>query len=254
MSNVNFDFTNKNYVITGASSGMGKQVAIELVLSGANVLAIARHKNKLEELKAVCPSRIMIADFDVCEKESLEQSIKLFVQTYGKLDGAIHAAGILNLTPIKSYDSEIAHKMMEISFWAGMNLVQIASKNKYANEGSAFVLFSSVAALAPEKGMFAYSASKAALEVAIRSIAVEIATKMDRINVISPGWVKSQMTSDIANLTNDAGLDSNNKIMNKHLLGIGKPENVSGVVLFLLSDRANWITGTNVVVDGGYIA
>ena len=96
--------------------------------------------------------------------------------------------------------------------------------------------------------MFAYSGAKAAIRVAIKSIAKEIANKNHRINTISPGWVKNDMTQKASEL---ADVES---FYAKHLLGAGEITDVSGAVLFLLSDRAKWITGTDFVVDGGYLA
>ena len=104
MSKVNFDFTGENYVVTGASSGMGRQVALELAQAGAKVLAIARREDKLLELQAECEGRIFIAPLDVCDGEKLETAIKVFVEAHGKLSGGVHAAGITNITPLKSYD------------------------------------------------------------------------------------------------------------------------------------------------------
>jgi len=96
--------------------------------------------------------------------------------------------------------------------------------------------------------MFAYASAKAAIRVAVKSIAKEISKKALRINTVSPGWVKSNMT-DILEETNNTKL-----ILDNHLLGIGAVDDVSGTVLFLLSDRAHWITGTDIIVDGGYLA
>ena len=248
MSNVSFDFTGQKYIVTGASSGMGKQVVLELAQAGAVVLAIARRKAQLLEVQANYPNNIFVANVDVCDRTALEVAIANFTVKQGKLNGCVHAAGISDITPIKAYDRATAARIMDTSFWAGMDLIQMASKNKFAEKGSSFVLFSSVSAFSGEKGMFAYSAAKAAVNVAVKSLAKELSGKKHRINSIVPGWVKSPMTEQVGIL---ADTDS---VFDQHLLGAGEASDVSGVVLFLLSDRASWITGTNVVVDGGYLA
>ena len=248
MSNVNFDFTDKKYVITGASSGMGKQVAMELAQAGAMVLAIARKNEPLLALQSEYPNNIVPASVDVCDKEALQKAICDFVTTYGKINGCDHAAGISDITPIKSYDKEVAQKIMNISFWAGMDLIQLTTKAKYAEQGSSNIIFSSVGAFSCERGMFVYSAAKAAINAAVKSVAKEISGKKHRVNSIVPGWVKSPMTEQAGILADTESF------FNRHLLGAGEAQNVSGVVLFLLSDRASWITGTNLVVDGGYLA
>lgn len=248
MSEVIYNFSGKRFVITGASSGMGRQISIELAQAGAIVMAIARGEAKLQELQTLYPLQIQYTVCDVTNRESLEIAVRDFVSKNGKIHGSVHAAGILGLTPIRLFDEKLAHNIMDISFWAGVNLLQIVTKNKYSEAGMANVLFSSAGGHNAAKGMFAYASAKAAMQVAVRSIAKEIAGKGHRINTVSPGWIKTHMT-EIADKTTDV-----QDIVKKHLLGEGAPEDVSGVVLFLLSDRGKWITGTDIVVDGGYLA
>lgn len=248
MSTINFDFQNEKFVVTGASSGMGKQIACELAEAGAIVLAMARRKSELNALKEQYPNNIVVATVDVCDYPAVEASVKDFVSQYGKLDGAVHAAGISVLTPLRGYIEADAKRIMDISFWAGAHLLSICTKVKNANNGASFVMFSSVAASSADKGLFSYASAKQSLRIAAKSFAKEVAKRNCRINTVSPGWVLTDMTK---------GLEENHNlesVKNNSLLGYGKPEDVSGTVLFLLSDRAKWITGTDIVVDGGYLA
>lgn len=160
MSNLKFDFSGENFVVTGASSGMGRQIAIELAESGANVLAMARRENELEKLQSLYPNKIFIAAIDVCNSTLVETVINDFVGKYGKLSGAVHAAGIVKLTSFKLYDEKEAKQIYEISFWAGIKFIQICTKAKLANEGASFVLFSSAGSYNAAKGMFAYASAK----------------------------------------------------------------------------------------------
>lgn len=248
MSKIKFDFSGENFVVTGASSGMGRQIAIELASAGANVLAIARGKDALVTLQNSYPDKIVIAQSDVCEKETIELEVSDFVTKYGKIKGLVHAAGISGLTPLRCYDEMEAKKIMDISFWSGVFLMHICSKSKYSISGASFVLFSSVRAKHTDKGLFAYASAKAAIEVAVRTFAKEIANRKLRINTVSPGLVNTNMTSDLAETHNLS------EVMQNTILGQGTPNDVSGSVLFLLSDRAKWITGTDIIVDGGYLA
>ena len=248
MSKVKFDFTGERYVVTGASSGMGKEVALELAEAGAVVLAIGRNGNRLMELQTRFPENIFTASVDVCDSVALEKVISEFTSIHGKLNGGVHAAGISELTPVKNYDVSLAEKIMNTSFWAGMKLLSFITKNKYGEHGTSTVLFSSVSAYSHEKGMFAYAASKAALDSGIRSAAKEICVREHRVNSIVPGWVKSPMSDQLGIVANT------DSFLGKHLLGVGNALDVTRMVLFLLSDDARWITGSNVVVDGGYLA
>ena len=249
MSNIKFDFAGENFVVTGASSGMGWQVAVELAQSGAKVLAIARREEKLRELQEEFPENIFIASLDVCDSEKLEWAINEFVVANGKLHGAVHTAGINNFTPLKSYDKKMANDIMNTSFWAGVELVRLATKVKYEHKATSVVLFSSVCAISSEKGMFAYAAAKSAVNGCIGSLAKEICHKGHRVNSIMPGWVEnSVMTSSLDGLIDQDFFKKN------HLLGLAQPDDISGMVLFLLSERARWITGTSISVDGGFLA
>ena len=249
MNNVQFDFTGENFVVTGASSGMGRQVALELAQSGAKVLAIARREEKLHELQEQFSDNIFLAPLDVGDSEKMECAIRNFVATNGKLHGGVHAAGINNFTPLKAYDKDLAHNIMNTSFWAGVELVKLITKAKYAHQGTSTVLFSSVCAISSEKGMFAYAAAKAAINGCVGALAKEICNKGHRVNSIMPGWVEgSVMTSSLD------GLIAQNCFKKNHLLGLAKPADITGMVLFLLSDRAKWITGASMVVDGGFLS
>ena len=245
MSTISYNFTGERYVVTGASSGMGRQVTIELAQSGATVLALGRDKLRLQAVQDEDKEHIIPASLDVCDDGALEQVIENFVQQYGKLNGGVHAAGISDATPFRAYNRETVHHIMDVSFWAGMSLLQFITRSKYGEPGTSTVLFSSIAACSPAKGMFAYSAAKAAIDAAIRAIAKEICQKHHRVNTVLPGWVSTPMTEQLSE-TNDVA-----KVLSSHLLGSGYPEDVSGMVLFLLSSASRWITGSNIVVDGG---
>lgn len=248
MGKVTFDFKGERFVVTGASSGMGQQIALDLADAGATVLAIARREARLAELSQKYPGIIVPGVLDVCDAEKLSEAVNSFVAEHGKLHGAVHAAGIFASTPLRAYDETTAKRIMDVSFWSGIRLMQIVNKKKFSEEGCSSVLFSSVAAAIGEKSNFAYSAAKIALQAAVRSFAKEIYSRKNRINTVSPGWVHTEMTKH-----EEEQASVLPKFIDWHLLGTGEPEDVSGMVLFLLSDRARWITGEDFVVDGGYL-
>lgn len=248
MNKIIFDFTGERYAVTGASSGLGRQIAIDLANAGAEVLAIARNVERLDEVRSHQPERIVTASVDVCDPEALEIAIKNFVGAHGKLNGGVHAAGITGYTSLKNFDRDFAHKIMQTSFWAAVDFTRLITKTKYAAGGSSIVLFSSVAAELNEKAKFAYSASKSAVNNFVKTAAKEICAKGHRINSVLPGWISTPMTNAV-----DYLVDVDNE-KSKFLLGEGTPNDVSATVLFLLSDGGRWITGTNIAVDGGRLA
>lgn len=249
---VTFDFSRHNYVVVGASSGMGRRIALDLAKSGANILAVARNEERLSELKNIFPKKIMIATLDVLKSTNGDwrRIFDEFVSKVGKCHGGIYTAGVGGISSLRGFDTDIAHQIIDTSLYGMIDCLHNFIKKKYVEPGSSFVVFSSVAAHEGQKGSIAYSAAKSAVGISVKSIAKEICRDKHRINSISPGWVDSELTehSIIKN-----GMKSYEEMLALHRLGIGKPEDVSGMVLFLLSDAARWITGTDIVVDGGYL-
>lgn len=252
---VNFDFTGKNFVVVGASSGIGRQTALELSHSGANVLAIGRNLERLNELKKNSPvslvkrpPKIFTEQLDVLTATADDWSLALenFTDSVGRINGGVYTAGIWGLTPLNSFDSALAHKIFDTSFWGAVNFVQSATRKKFSDGGASFVLMSSIAGDFAGKSLFAYSAAKAAIQSAVKSFAKEIIRGKHRINSVAPALVKTEM------MRNEM-YTANEEIISRHLLGLGTARDVAGMILFLLSDRAAWITGQNFFVDGGYI-
>ena len=248
MSRIIYDFAGESFAVTGASSGIGRQTALDLANSGACVLAIARSTERLASLKTESPEHIFTASLDVCDSDALEGTVAAFTESHGKLSGGVHAAGISAVTPLRAYDKDTAHAIMNTSFWAGMDLLRLITKAKYGIPGTSTVLFSSCYSISPAKGMFAYAAAKSALNAAVKSAAKEICSKNHRVNTILPGWIETPMTEQF-----EAGGEINS-VLSRHLLGPGRPEYISRMVLFLLSGASSWITGSNIVVDGGFSA
>ena len=250
MSEVKFNFTGKNFMVVGASSGMGRQIALELAESGAHVLAVARNEERLQAVKDKYPNQIEydILDVTTGTLEDWEKIVKNFVEHHGKLNGEIYTAGTTGVTPLKFYDENMARNIMETGFWGAVKSLQIATKKKFANPKSSYVFFSSVSSYTGEKGIAFYSATKAAIRIAMQSFCHDVARERHRINTISPGQVNTSMTINAATEGNES-----KRVIENHLLGIAEPSDVSGMVLFLLSDRASWITGEDFIVDGGYM-
>ncbi len=245
--NVKYDFSRNTFLVAGASSGIGRQVAIDLAKAGAFVLAMARSEKRLIDLHNQYPNNIYIEVADVCNYTQVLNALKSFVDNKKqKFNGMVYTAGVSVDSPIRKYNEDLAKKMMDVNFWAAMNLVGLFNKRVYSNEGASTILISSASAYIGEKGLFAYSASKSAMQVAVKTIAKEIAKRGNRINTLSPGWVRTDMTEDLYD-------DVSREIFSRHLLGLGNPDDVSSLALYLLSDCARWITGQDYVIDGGYL-
>lgn len=241
-------FEGKRFIISGASSGIGKKIATDLASNGAFVLALGRDQDRLNSLKMLYPNKITIESFDITDFSKLKLAIEKFTDG-GKVDGCVHSAGINKFTPLKILNWDLFDKIMKVNLYAGIELVRLVSSKKKSNEGCSIIMISSVAGLKGEVGFTAYSASKGALISAMKSMAIELAPSKIRINSISPGVVKTSLTESMEKFYPD-GIDS---IIKKHPAGIGQVEDVSNLALFLLDHKSKWITGSNFIIDGGYL-
>ena len=239
--NVTFDFRGQAFLVTGASSGIGRETARELLAAGATVLGMARHFPEGDELAKEFPERWVPKCVDVTHFDELEQGIADFVAEHGKINGCVHSAGMVTMLPVSVWNPETAHKLMDLNLWAASALLKILWKKKYRQDGLAHVFISTVSVHRAQKSLSIYAASKAGIEALVRTAAPELATRGQRVNSVCLGWIKTNMTKD------------GEYEVPKFPLGDGSTEDAAGMILYLLSDRARWITGANFVVDGGFL-
>ena len=141
MGKVAYDFSGERFVVTGASAGMGRVITEELAAAGAIMLAIARRRDKLSKLECAYSGHIVPLAVDVCDSQGMSAGVASFVAEYGKLNGAVHAAGIFSSTPLRAYDENEARRVMDVSFWAGIRLMQLVNKKKNSAEAHSTEFF-----------------------------------------------------------------------------------------------------------------
>ena len=248
-----FSLSNKTILITGASSGIGRSCAVQCSKMGASLLLMGRNVDELNrtvsELQPGTKVEMIVADFS--KMVDLELVIAEKILTIGKIAGFIHCAGVEKTLPLKKQSSEVFQSIFDINVLAGFELAKIISLKKYKAEKASFVFIASVAGMVGESGKTIYSASKGAVISGARSMSMELARSDIRVNSISPAMVKTPI---LEKMFDGIGEEATQNIIKKHPLGIGEPEDVANACVFLLSDAAKWITGTNLVVDGGYTA
>jgi NAD(P)-dependent dehydrogenase (short-subunit alcohol dehydrogenase family) len=247
-----FSLQGRNIIITGASSGIGYQSAITCSMLGANVFLLARNEEKLIELKeritcSVCEYHVV----DLRVYERYEPIVRDIVLKHGKISGLIHSAGIDATIPLSALKSENVNEVFNTNTFAFFEMVKILSKNKHHCENSSFVAVSSVMSFLGQKGKLAYCASKAALTNGIKVLALELAHKKIRVNAISPAIIKTPLVEQLFLKLADENIREIEKL---HPLGFGDPSDVANACAFLLCDASRWVTGSNLIVDGGYSA
>ena len=249
----NFNLNNKNIIVTGASSGIGRQCAITFSQLGANVILVARNKERIKKTfeKLRKGNHIFIVQ-DIIQYDKLEGIVGGTVEKIGKITGFVHSAGMETILPLKGMQPSYYEKMFAINVIAGFEIARVISMKKYLDkEGASFVFISSVMGILGQPGRVGYCSSKGALIPGVKAMALELAKKNIRVNCVLPGVVETEMSNEMFQRLSE---ESKKEIIDMHPLGLGIPEDIANTSAFLLSDAARWITGSNLVVDGGYSA
>ena len=251
--NLAFSLSNKNIIITGASSGIGRECAITFSQLGANVILIARNEERLTQTfnKLSKGNHIIIVQ-DITKYDKLEEIVSNAVKKAGKISGFVHSAGMEMTLPLRSMTPSYYEDMFAINVISGLELARIISKKKYLDKnGASFVFISSVMGILGQLGKIGYCSSKGSLISGVKAMALELASKKIRVNCILPGVVETEMSSEMFQKLSE---ESKKNIVDMHPLGLGKPEDIAYACVYLLSDSARWVTGTNLIIDGGYSA
>jgi NAD(P)-dependent dehydrogenase (short-subunit alcohol dehydrogenase family) len=246
------DLTNKNILITGASSGIGQATAVLCSALGAHVILLARNPEKLAATTILLgEGQHLSFAVDVTDSEKLEEVIKEVVQKLGKIDGFVHSAGMEMTRPLKILKREQWNSTLDVNVISGFECARIISNAKYINKAASIIFISSIVGLFGQAGKVAYSASKGALVAGSKSLALELAAKGIRVNAILPAVVETEMSNT---MLESIGEEAKASVLKMHPLGFGKPEDVANSCAFLLSEASSWITGTSFIIDGGYSA
>lgn len=240
-------------LVTGASSGIGRAAAAALARAGDRVACVARRPERLDELVSEirgAGGTAVALPADVTRGPEIERIVEACVKELGGLDVLVPAAGViasgtLEATPLDAFDS-----MMDLNVRSFVQLARAAIPH-LARRPGCIVAVSSVTGTRAFPGVFAYCVSKAALDQAVRCAALELAAKGIRVNAVSPGVVRTE-------LHRSGGMDGPayaaflERSKTTHPLGrVGEPQEVADAIEFLASDRAGWITGANLAIDGG---
>lgn len=240
------------FLVTGASSGLGRAISLKIIKLGGRVIGIARNVERLKETKYLCsdPNNFNFESIDLTANiEEIPKVIKVIAEKYGKFEGMALSAGIQHTLPLQAEKIEKSKKLFDINFFSNLALIKgFCKKSNNTGSGNSIVCISSFTSLVGVAATVSYSASKGALNSAVKTLAVELARNNIRINSISPGHILTEMLTDGNKSLSEKQMEI---LTQKYPLGLGEPEDVANTVCFLLSDAAKWITGANIVVDGG---
>lgn len=241
-----FSLEGKTILITGASSGIGRATAVLCADLGASVLLIGRNFSELQKTASGIPEeRCQIIQLDLTDYEKLVKSVSEF----RKLDGVVSNAGIVKSVLAKFNEKEDMEKIFDVNTFSHINLVQELIKQKKLNKGSSIVFTSSMSGVyCGLAGGSLYGATKAALVGYSKALALELAPRGIRVNTIHPGMIETPLTQGTALSKELLEEDAKNYPLGRY----GKPEEVACSIVYLLSDATVWMTGSQILLDGGY--
>lgn len=241
------EFSGCNILISGATSGIGCVIAEVLAQSGANLWLTGRKLARLEQLAESLPGQHHCLELDLSSCDQIDASLDPWLPA--DIYGFCHCAGVVDTRPFKLMKPASSHQQMQVNFLAGFEMARIASLTRHMPAAGNLLFISSIYADVGAPGQSAYCASKAAIAGATKALAVELAPRFIRVNSLAPGFVATAMT-DQTKLSREAM----EAIVAKHPLGAGSAAQVARAAAFLLSPHNTWITGTQLIIDGGYSA
>lgn len=239
-----FSLIGKTILVTGASSGIGRGIAVACSKMGAEIIINGRNEVKLKKTFSMLEGeghKILIADLTNVDET------KQLVEYLPKLDGIVHCAGILQRMLAKQISDADVESIMGTNFKAPILLQSEILRKKKINNGSSIVFISSLGADSPNIGNCLYSASKAAIISYSKCLMAELAPRKIRVNCISPAMVWTELAYD--NMVTEEELKEDEK--RYPLKRYGTPEDIAYLAIYLLSDASLWMTGTNIKISGG---
>ncbi len=241
-----FSLSGKNILVTGASSGIGRALAVECALQGAAVTVTGRNSDRLAETLGLVSKgsthKYLIADLDV------DEEVYALADSLPRLDGLILNAGLIKSMPAKFTKREHIDQIFNVNFYSTALLVQRLLKGRKLNTGASICLISSVASQYVSVGNTIYSASKGAVNSYTKALALELSSKQIRVNAILPGFVNTNLLIDSHVTAEELAVHEG-----KYPIGrFGTPQDVAYLGVYLLSDASSWMTGSLLTLDGGF--
>jgi len=241
-----FTLEGKKILVTGASSGIGKAIAIESSKMGANVIITGRNEKRLRDTFSELEGSghgLIVADLSIKEEiERLHKELPVIA-------GLVNCAGLTKVVPFSFATRDSFEDVMNVNFFAPTELTRLMVKSKKIGKGGSVVFISSVSGVyCSAVASSIYSSSKGAINGLVKGVALDLAPKGIRVNSVNPGMIDTDIFSGSAITEEQLKED-----MKRYPLGrYGKPEEVANAVIYLLSDAASWTTGSNLLIDGGY--
>lgn len=252
MSAYKYCFDGCCILVSGASSGIGRAIAISLLQNGAKVALLGRREEQLKETAQLSgvADRAKICMLDLNQLDDIAPVVSQLSIQLGRFHGLCHCAGVVQTLPLAASKPNRVSAMFSINFMAGLELARaITRRGVFAEAGGSILWIASIYAHVGAPGQIGYCASKGAVTAALRSMALELADRKIRVNCLSPGMVRTEMTDlSGSRMTEEQWA----RIAALHPLGVGEAQDIAHAAMFMLDPNNRWITGADLVIDGGY--
>lgn len=243
------DLAGCTFLVTGASSGIGRETAVVLDELGATLVLAGRKEEELKRTADMLAQPARIEAVNLAEMGAIPSWLKRVAAESGPLDGIVHSAGMQATTPLRFITEPQLQETLDINLKSAVGLAKGFRQKGVCRTPGSIVFISSVASRIGQPGQIAYAASKAGLEAACRCMALELAREEIRVNALLPGLVRTEMAErwfQIATPEQAARMEA------AYPLGLGEARDIAYAAAFLLGNKTGrWITGTTIVLDGG---
>ena len=237
----------KKVLVTGASGGIGKAIAIELSSNGADLCLTGRNKSELESLQKLIGGNCQIIISDLSKSEGIDELANSAQEKMGQIDILINNAGITRDNLFMRMSEEDWNEVINVNLNSIFKLTKHLIKGMIKRRYGRIINITSVIGVAGGAGQSNYSASKAGIIAMSKSLAQEVGSRSVTVNSIAPGFIETNMTAELSD-------DRREEILNSISVGrLGKPDDIAGAVCFLASDKASYITGQTIHINGGML-
>ena len=237
----------KKVLVTGASGGIGKAIAIELSSNGADLCLTGRNKSELESLQKLIGGNCQIIISDLSKSEGIDELANSAQEKMGQIDILINNAGITRDNLFMRMSEEDWNEVINVNLNSIFKLTKQLIKGMIKRRYGRIINITSVIGIAGGAGQSNYSASKAGIIAMSKSLAQEVGSRSVTVNSIAPGFIETNMTAELSD-------NRKEEILNSISIGrLGKPDDIAGAVCFLASDKASYITGQTIHINGGML-
>lgn len=251
MSIGSFSLEGKVAIVTGASRGIGRAIALGLAEAGANVALAARTEQDLKEVAAEIEGygrKAIVIPTDVTDREQIQQMVDRTVAELGGLQVLVNnAGGTRFMSPLVALRPEGWDKVLALNLDSVFHATQIGAQAMLAGGGGSIIQIASVAGIMGAQGLSFYSAAKGGVRLMTQAVAKELAQSGVRVNSIAPGWIATDLNETMR--ADEASLAM--AISMVPMGRLGEPEEIVGAAVYLASDASSYVTGSTIVIDGG---